>query len=291
MDHDCAHVLPALLPSQASVSGDARDYELGRMEHRRKVADQPTNTNRLPLDSKSSGTWLACLNPYWRISCMNSDRQSSLSDFFTSSATPSPAMTTSSSPIDGTSQLDYGRPPILPEHLIKPPAMRGIGLEEAQSRLDRWCDSYSRLPEMLVLHCKMERSEWLRLLGLNWSSCDNISSFRRLLRDFLPDTGPVPELMDHEEVEAYMALPDQITVYRGCGPMNMMGASWTLDREVAAKFPTLHRYWQAEPLLVTGKVRRHHVLAVKLDRKEMEIITFRVKKVSVERLPLRCSVI
>lgn len=200
-------------------------------------------------------------------------------------------MTTSSTPATGVSPNDLDRLPGLPEHLVKPSAKRGIGLEEARRRVLRWCDSYSRLPEILTLHCKMDRSEWLRLLGINWSCCDNISEFRLLLRDLLPEKGPVPELMDPEEEAAHRALPDLVTVYRGCGPKNMMGASWTLDRDLAAKFPTLQRYWQAEPLLVTGKVRRHHVLAVKLDRKETEIITFRVTRVSVERLPLRCNAV
>jgi hypothetical protein len=56
-------------------------------------------------------------------------------------------------------------------------------------------------------------------------------------------------------------------------------------REVAARFPTLNRYRQAEPLLVTATVRRDRVLAVKLGRGELELVTFHARRVAVEPLP------
>lgn len=60
--------------------------------------------------------------------------------------------------------------------------------------------------------------------------------------------------------------------------------AWSLSREVAARFPLLNRYRQARPLLVTGTVPRHRILAVKLERNEAEIITFAACRVSVEAL-------
>lgn len=44
----------------------------------------------------------------------------------------------------------------------------------------------------------------------------------------------------------------------------------------------LHRYRQAEPLLVTATVPRDRVLAVKLDRNEAEVVTFDARRVAVE---------
>lgn len=152
-----------------------------------------------------------------------------------------------------------------------------------------WCDSYSRLPQLLELAGRMERREWLQLLGREWSSCDNIGPHRLQLRALLPPAGPVPELMESAEADAYLALPDRLTIYRGCGERNLLGASWSLERETAARFPLIHRYRQARPLLVTATVRKAHVLAVKLDRQEAEIITFRARRVSIEPLPVTDS--
>lgn len=145
-------------------------------------------------------------------------------------------------------------------------------------------DSYSRMAALLDLYRETPYSEWLALLGEHWSGCDNIGRYRLLLRQLLPKHGPVIEMMTAEELDQYHALPDQLTVFRGCGPGNMLGASWSLSQEVAASFPLLNRYRQAEPLLVTGKVKKQSVLAVQLDREELEIITFQARRISVAPL-------
>jgi len=104
------------------------------------------------------------------------------------------------------------------------------------------------------------------------------------LRRLLPPSGPVLEMMDSAELVAYRSLPARLTVFRGCGEINMLGASWSLDRDVAARFPTLNRYRQTAPLLVTATVRRDRVLALKLDRDESEIITFHARRTAIEPL-------
>jgi hypothetical protein len=161
-----------------------------------------------------------------------------------------------------------------------------LSFDDAAALLLRGCDSYSRLPQLLELADRMERHEWLQLLGSVWSSCDNIGPHRLQLRALLAPAGPLLELMEPAEADAYWALPDRLTVYRGCGAQNLLGASWSLERETAARFPLLHRYRQAHPLLVTATVRKAHVLAVKLDREEAEIITFRARRLSIEPLPV-----
>ena len=153
----------------------------------------------------------------------------------------------------------------------------------AREALD-WADSYSRMAALLDLYRETPYSEWVQLLGEHWPSCDKIGRHRLLLRQLLPGHGPVIEMMTAEELDRYHALPDRLTVFRGCGPNNMLGASWSLSREVAASFPMLNRYRQAEPLLVTAKVKKGSVLAVKLDRDELEVITFQAKRVSVTQL-------
>jgi|688.fasta_scaffold687261_2 hypothetical protein len=158
------------------------------------------------------------------------------------------------------------------------------GFDEASRFICRFTDSYNRMPCLIGLWSRMDRGEWLRLLGEWWTCCDNIGSYRRDLRWRLPKTGPVPELMTAEEIEAYNALPERLTIYRGCGLDNIHGASWSLERDIAARFPFLIRYRQDQPLLVTAKVLKSRILAVKLERKEAEVITFAASRAEVEEL-------
>ncbi len=63
----------------------------------------------------------------------------------------------------------------------------------------------------------------------------------------------------------------------------MNGLSWSLCPEIASKFPTLNKYRPTKghrPLLVTGEVAKRRVIAVKLDRKEREIITLHARPVA-----------
>jgi hypothetical protein len=80
--------------------------------------------------------------------------------------------------------------------------------------------------------------------------------------------------MNDEERMAFEALPEQITIYRGCGPKNMFGFSWSLDRKIAAKFPFSSRYWTDEPKLLTATISKNRAAALKLARREQEIIVF-----------------
>lgn len=159
-----------------------------------------------------------------------------------------------------------------------------ITIAEARQRL-KFCNSYSRLPVLLDLAFEMRDDDWHAVLGNEWDMCDNIGQHRLLLRKLLPAEGPVLAMMTAAEQEQYRALPERLTVYRGCGAINMLGASWSLSREVAARFPYLGRYWQQQPLLVTATVARRHVLAVKLERQELEVITFAARRTAVEKLP------
>ena len=150
--------------------------------------------------------------------------------------------------------------------------------------LDR-CNSFTRLEALIQLSFKMDRDDWLVALGQNWSCCDNVWRFRTVLQRLLPPTGPVSGLMTAQEQEAYAALPAILTVYRGCGARNMLGASWSLDKGIAARFPFMNRYRTPHPRLVTATVPKRDVLAVKLDREETEIITFKARRTQVEALP------
>lgn len=163
------------------------------------------------------------------------------------------------------------------------PSPGRMTLEDARNHIVRNTNSYERMGEILMLIGKLNPTDWLTLLGEWWSGCDNIGVYRKLLREWLGTDGPIMEMMTPTEQAAYAALPEMVTVYRGCGPTNLLGASWSLDHEVANRFPFFARYRTECPVVVTAKVRKSHILAVKLDRNEAEVITFSARARKAER--------
>lgn len=156
--------------------------------------------------------------------------------------------------------------------------------EEINERLVFY-DSYELMGAVLNLAKQIGPGEiWLRILGEHWSGSDNIFAYRNILKNLLPKSGPVQEMMTDREMAAYEALPEVVTIYRGCGEQNMKGASWSLDRDVAAKFPFLNRYKVSNPMLITSQIAKSQILAVKLDRQESEVITFDAKPFKTEQL-------
>ena len=161
--------------------------------------------------------------------------------------------------------------------------MRMLTFDEASSA-SLMQSSSSRMDFLLAAVDYMRRDDWLRLLGDEWDSCDIITPYKRRLGEYLPRVGPVRQMMTSYERMMYDQLPDRLTVYRGCGPNNMNGLSWTLSMDVAVSFPSLIRYYQAHPLLVRARVKKESILALKLERKESEVITFGARRTSATPL-------
>lgn len=158
----------------------------------------------------------------------------------------------------------------------------------------RMANSYTRLPTLIALWRgqDVEYDDWLRLLGDNWSICDNISDHVDALIDDTPfgDLVDNPSehralFMDADELRLFEALPDTITIYRGCYSANKWGLSWSTDRATAERFPTLNRYRQdGQALLVTARIAKARAIALKHDRGEAEVIALRPTHVSTRYL-------
>jgi hypothetical protein len=148
----------------------------------------------------------------------------------------------------------------------------------------RYCNDQSRLPALGVLRKRMERREWLRLLGEEWSLCDNFWRYRDSLEISLGRNGPVRDLMNDEEWSLYQTLPEAPIIYRAASKGRRTGISWTLKREIAEKFPTYPKYFMPNPILYTARVRKCEIIAVKLDRQEFEVITFAPRMIAREPL-------
>jgi hypothetical protein len=161
-----------------------------------------------------------------------------------------------------------------------------ITIREARAEL-KFCNSYNRMRTLIDLAERgMRMGSWLRLLGEEWEVCDDISDWQMELAQFIDGYAPALPMMTASERRVFHALPETVTVYRGCGPDNQYGISWSLSREIAAGFPFLNRYMQAEPLLVTATVAKDDILAYKNGRNEQEVIVFDHTVVSVKKIEL-----
>lgn len=166
-----------------------------------------------------------------------------------------------------------------------------MNIDEAKRELC-FCDSYSRLPALVHLLPQMERSDWLRVLGEFWTICDNIGREAKFLASLLEGLAPsggaktITEMMTKRELSAFQGLPDAVTIYRGCYQRNKHGLSWSLSEDVATRFPTRYiRYLQkGTPLLLVAEVKKEDVIALKLSRKEREVITWKPKITAIREL-------
>lgn len=165
-------------------------------------------------------------------------------------------------------------------------SMNPISLEDAREVL-AYFGSYKCLPALLGMVGRVEDADWLRLLGEEWSRFDNVGHYTdELIWDSpLRDAGTIPEMMTPEELAAFDELPDEVTIYRGCYNNNKWGLSWSLNKAVAERFPTIRRYCQSgQPILVTAQVKKSNIMALKLDRDEDEVITHRPKCISTKHI-------
>ena len=165
------------------------------------------------------------------------------------------------------------------ESFKKEPKPRSYDYDEVARWLYRNHGSHERLPALLEVADEMEREDWFRLLGDAWSGFDNVGYCANELTQAICERlihceSTISEMMSPEEQVAYDTLPEQITIYRGCGPNNNSGCSWTLDREVAMKLPFMRRYTPDHPILLTATISKHRAAALKLDRNEREVIVF-----------------
>lgn len=173
---------------------------------------------------------------------------------------------------------------------MKALSVQVMSLDEARENV-KYCNSYSRLPHLISFACRMDYTQWLSLLGEEWSSCDNVGQYADMLIDETPfgDLLDMPTLgkwmMTDDERRDLAALPETLTIYRGCYALNKWGLSWTMDIEAARKFPFLNRYQQGgQALIVTAQIRRSEIIALKNDRNECEVICYRPKHISTKHL-------
>jgi hypothetical protein len=141
---------------------------------------------------------------------------------------------------------------------------------------------HERLPMILQMRRRFSRYEWECILGRHWTDFDQMYPYRFRLRSLLGIAGPVRNLMNLEENDLYDQLPDSVICYRGCDASHLVGASWSTNWETANRFPFFQRHSASMPVVLTAKVRKQEILAIKTDRDETEIITFSARRLKIE---------
>ena len=138
-----------------------------------------------------------------------------------------------------------------------------IALERLQ-----FSNAYSRLETLLVLYRHLPQRAFWRLFGGEWSRCESITRHRHVVRALflrrLASGGfPIFEAMTVKDRRAYDALPDRMTIFRGCYFHNRMGFSWSVVAACAAQYPFLRGFRRpTPPLLLTANVRKDRIAFV-----------------------------
>jgi hypothetical protein len=122
--------------------------------------------------------------------------------------------------------------------------------------------------------------DWEFVLRQFWTSCEFFYDWVEKLTVTFPQYGPMRNMMTFREWTAYQALPEIVTIYRGQPAGMQTGLSWTLSIEVANWFAT--RFDDEGSVIMTAKIPKSYVLAVKLERREMEVVTYDVDIVKTE---------
>ncbi len=114
------------------------------------------------------------------------------------------------------------------------------------------------------------------VLIYNWSICDGLYTNRGPYLDLmrhLKHQWPPISFYNADDQHFWNALPDIVTVFRGCGRRQVRGLSWTTNREIAAFFAKGGRFRPPyAPSIACATVSKSDIFFIKTSRKEAEIV-------------------
>jgi len=156
--------------------------------------------------------------------------------------------------------------------------------EDAREWIYLYSNSYSRLGDVFNIKVQVSPDDFLKLLGEFWPMIDNFFEYKEDLKKVLPLT-MCSQLMSVNELNYLKNIESEVSIYR-CAEkgLNEDGLSWTLDKNIAKEFAKYNRYEKSEPILLSAKVAKTNIVAIKLDRNEFEVITFGPEIINREQL-------
>jgi hypothetical protein len=129
-----------------------------------------------------------------------------------------------------------------------------------------------RLEYFTEIQNRMTDEDYWSILASIIVDSENLWQYDTLLRMLLCNPMRMSSrhlLMDENEREALVALPEEFTIWRGCRWQNRFGLSWTTDKDKAIWFAK--RLGCEKPRLHSGTVAKPDVIAHFLGREENEI--------------------
>jgi len=126
----------------------------------------------------------------------------------------------------------------------------------------------------------------------NWCICDGLWPMRQIMRSTLrcrvAELSPIGFLSPADR-DFYDALPDRMTVLRGCSRRRVRGLPWTTDRERAEFFARGGRLGrQPDPVIACAEIAKADIFFVSTGRDESEVV---LDPYSIKRLRLESAVI
>jgi len=137
-------------------------------------------------------------------------------------------------------------------------------------------NSEDRAHEMLRLTQIVETEVFWKVFHHCWSSFDDTWALNRALLQSLSfhnAEDPARYHMDRKQATFYNALPDVITVFRGCSKERIRGMSWTTDVAVAEEFARGHRGMSpSNHAVAQARIPKSEIFTVLVHREEREIV-------------------
>jgi hypothetical protein len=137
-------------------------------------------------------------------------------------------------------------------------------------------NSEDRAEMMLDLTQIVESEVFWKVFHRCWSVCDdtwdlNDELIECLSFHYAQDYAWLH--MDPEQRTFYEALPEIVTVFRGCSKERIRGVSWTTDGAVAQGFARGHRGMPPpDPVVAQARIPRSEIFTVLVDREESELV-------------------
>lgn len=117
-----------------------------------------------------------------------------------------------------------------------------------------------------------------------WQSSENLHEDLAYFTDLIEHglgLGSPHKGLDKDEKAAIKALPEVVTIYRGCVDFNQVGYSWTTDREKAKWFAG-RSFGSTTRMVLRGIANKSNVLAFLAGRGESEIVIHPEQVIDVE---------
>lgn len=157
-------------------------------------------------------------------------------------------------------------------------------LEDARAFFRKWTSSAGRMSLIVKINARMDRSEWLTLLGENWLRCQDLEERRADLRKLLGTAGPLLEMMSAEALEQYRALPREVVIYRACDAKRLKGLDWSLHGGDAERGLSELAGVVEDPVLVIAAVAKQRILALIPCGEGFKVVTFSEKRFCIAGL-------